>query len=65
MASVIFTGIDALRMVLETETDANSPDNETTYGAIRKAIETLFLLLLGTAILVRLRVIHPITRPEF
>ena len=48
MASVIFTGIDALRMVLETETDANSPDNETTYGAIRKAIETLFLLLLGT-----------------
>jgi len=48
MASVIFTGIDALRMVLETETDANSPDNETTYGAIRKAIETLFLLLIGT-----------------
>ena len=48
MASVIFTGIDALRMVLETETDADSPDNETTYGAIRKAIEVLFLLLLGT-----------------
>jgi len=48
MASVIFTGIDALRMVLETETDADSPDNETTYGAIRKAIECLFLLLLGT-----------------
>jgi len=48
MGGVIFTGISALRMILETETDANSPDNETTYSAVRKAIEVLFLLLFGT-----------------
>ena len=48
MTAVIFTGIDALRMIVETETDANSPDNETTYAAIRKAIECLFLLFAAT-----------------
>ncbi len=48
MAGDILTGIDVLRMILDTETDHASPDNETTYGGIRKAIEALFLLLLGT-----------------
>ena len=38
MAAEIFTAISALRMVLDTETDADSPDNETTFAAIRKAI---------------------------
>jgi hypothetical protein len=50
MTAEIFTGIDALRLVLETETDKDSPDNETTYGAIRKAVECLFLILLGTGV---------------
>ena len=48
MAATIFTGIDALRMVIESETDANSPDNETTYAAMRVAIESLFLLAFST-----------------
>jgi len=48
MAGDIFKGISELRMVLDTETDHASPDNETTYSAIRKAIESLFLLLLST-----------------
>ena len=48
MAAEIFTAISALRMVLESETDADSPDNETTFAAIRVAIESLFLILLGT-----------------
>jgi len=50
MSAEIFTGLSALRMVLETETDAGSPDNETTFAAIRKAIECLFLILLGTGV---------------
>jgi len=48
MAAEIFTAISALRMVLDSETDADSPDNETTFAAIRVAIESLFLILLGT-----------------
>jgi len=48
MAAEIFTAISALRMVLNSETDADSPDNETTFAAIRVAIESLFLILLGT-----------------
>ena len=48
MAAEIFTAISALRMVLNTETDADSPDNETTFAAIRVAIESLFMILLGT-----------------
>ena len=50
MAAETFTGIDALRMVLDSETDADSPDNETTFAAIRVAIESLFLILLGTGV---------------
>ena len=50
MAAEIFTGIDALRIVLDSETDADSPDNETSYGDMRKAIESLFLILLGTSV---------------
>ena len=48
MAAEIFTAISALRMVLNSETDADSPDNETSYGALRVAIESLFMILLGT-----------------
>jgi len=48
MAAEIFTALSALRMVLNTETDADSPDNETTFAAIRVAIESLFIILLGT-----------------
>jgi len=50
MAAEIFTAISALRMVLDSETDADSPDNETTFAAIRVAIESLFLILLGTGV---------------
>ena len=50
MAAEIFTAISALRMVLNTETDADSPDNETTFAAIRVAIESLFMILLGTGV---------------
>ena len=50
MAAEIFTAISALRMVLDSETDADSPDNETSYGALRVAIESLFLILLGTGV---------------
>ena len=50
MAAEIFTAISALRMVLDSETDADSPDNETTYGDMRKAIECLFLILLGSGV---------------
>ena len=48
MAAEIFTALSALRMVLDSETDADSPDNETTFAAIRVAIESLFMILLGT-----------------
>lgn len=48
MAATIFTAISALRMILETETDAESPDNETTYAGMRVAIETLYMLLFST-----------------
>lgn len=48
MAAEIFTALSNLRMVLETETDADSPDNETTYGAIREAIECILMLAFDT-----------------
>ncbi len=48
MAAEIFKAISNLRMVLDTETDADSPDNETTYGAIRTRLEYLIQILLGT-----------------
>jgi hypothetical protein len=38
------------RLVLNTETDADSPDNETTYGGIRKLIEGLILSIFGTGV---------------
>lgn len=44
MADEIFKGIDQLRMVLDTETDADSPDNQTTYLSVVQMIEALFLL---------------------
>ena len=50
MAAETFTAISALRMVLDSETDADSPNNETTFAAIRVAIESLFLILLGTGV---------------
>lgn len=48
MAREIFRAISNLRLVLNTETDANSPDNETTYGALREELEILYQILLGT-----------------
>ncbi len=48
MSGDIFKGISDLRLVLDTETDADSPDNETTYAAIRKAIEVLMMLMVDT-----------------
>lgn len=45
MANEIFEAISNLRMVLDTETDADSPWTETNAGAIRQMIESLFLLL--------------------
>ncbi len=44
MAAKIFRALSFLRFAIETETDADSPDNETTYPAIREAIEMLFKL---------------------
>jgi len=44
MAASIFGAITALRLLIETETDANSPDNETTYTAMRVMLETLYKL---------------------
>jgi|GEM_PF-2017095 len=44
MAAAIFEALSTLRFAIETETDADSPDNETTYKAIRGAIEALFKL---------------------
>ena len=48
MANEIFRAISNLRLVLDTETDADSPDNETTYKAIREMIEDLYQILLAT-----------------
>lgn len=48
MALEIFRAISNLRMVLDTETDYDSPDNETTYKAVREMIEILFQLMLDT-----------------
>lgn len=36
---------NALRIILETETDADSPDNEETYSQIRENIEALLMLM--------------------
>lgn len=47
MAAEIFKAISNLRFALDTETDADSPDNETTYGTIREAIEYLVKILLS------------------
>jgi len=44
MAAVIFKALSNLRFAIETETDADSPDNETTYADIREAIEILYKL---------------------
>ena len=48
MALEIFRAISNLRLVLETETDYDSPDNELTYKAIREMIEILYQLTLDT-----------------
>lgn len=48
MAAEIFRAISNLRFALDTETDADSPDNETTFAAIREAVEILYKLLLST-----------------
>ncbi|MCP4568373.1 MAG: hypothetical protein GY841_12420 [FCB group bacterium] len=45
----LFASIDNFRNILDTETDADSPDNETTYGAIRMNIETLLMATWQTA----------------
>jgi len=50
MALEIFRAISNLRMVLDSETDADSPDNETTYKAMREMIEILFQLMLDTGV---------------
>ena len=50
MAAEIFKILSNLRMVLDSETDADSPDNETTYPAIRQMIEMLFTLCFGEAV---------------
>ena len=38
------------RLIIDTETDADSPDNETTYDGIRKLIEGLILSLFATGV---------------
>lgn len=48
MAAEIFTALSNLRIILETETDDDSPLNLTTYRAIRYAIEALFILFFST-----------------
>lgn len=50
MAATIFTALSNLRMLNNNETDANSPLNETTYAAIRYAIECILILVFGTGI---------------
>lgn len=47
MAHAIFKD-DATRAIIETETDADSPDNETTYGDFRKFVELLTIRLFDT-----------------
>ena len=41
---------DATRFILDTETDADSPDNETTYGDLRKVIEMLAIRAFSTGV---------------
>lgn len=48
MALEIFRAISNLRLVLDSETDADSPDNETTRLALREMVEILFQLMLDT-----------------
>ena len=48
MAHEIFNAISDFRVVLNTETDADSPINETSYGALRKAVETVIMLTYNT-----------------
>jgi len=48
MALEIFRAISNLRMVLDSETDADSPNNETTYKAMREMIEILYQLMVDT-----------------
>jgi hypothetical protein len=45
-----FWSLAALRTILDTETDANSPGSEELMSQIRENIEALILLLLGTGI---------------
>lgn len=47
MSHEIFTAISNLRMVLDTETDYNSPINETTFAAILWAINRMQFLVDG------------------
>jgi hypothetical protein len=48
MAAEILTGLSVLRMILDTETDGNSPVAAVTYDQLRKQIEALFLLVFST-----------------
>lgn len=50
MAAEIFTALSNLRIILDTETDADFPINETTYTAIRYTIESLIILALSTGV---------------
>lgn len=45
-----FWSLGALRTLLDTETDANSPGSEELMSQIRENIEALFLVLLGTGV---------------
>ena len=49
MATEIFTG-NNLRMILDTETDANSPITETLKDAVRYAIENLLIIGYSTGV---------------
>ncbi len=48
MAAEIFTALSNLRMILDTETDADSPITETLKDAIRYAIECMLMLSFST-----------------
>ena len=50
MAASIFTGASGMRFLSETETDAFSPDNETTYATVRKLIEWITQWIKGTGV---------------
>ena len=50
MALEIFRAISNLRMVLDTETDYDSPDAEVSRKATREMIEILFQLMLDTGV---------------